>query len=198
MLIYCVRHAPTIYNEVELECGGDCNPDPDITETGINLAKEAADKFQQILLELDEPPEVVYSSSNLRALTTAEIITCGTGLEIIVLKDLRERDSGSLNGVSYADYEDMLISEAAINGLESVDEFQRRLEIAYAEIIHNQKSCLIVTHGGVLRYWEAYTGTRVRGDDENDFEGGSPFDHCVFYAFQKSAGENQFQYIGRK
>ncbi len=89
--LYLMRHGQTRFNELK-RIQGVC--DSPLTDLGIEQATKARDYFQELGLDFT----AVYSSTQERAVDTAEIASgCS---DIIRLKGLKEMDFGTFEGQS--------------------------------------------------------------------------------------------------
>lgn len=159
--IYIVRHGQTEHNVLQLMQGHNDSP---LTHLGEQQARSLAQEFKHI--HFDE----VFSSDLLRAKRTAELITLERKLAIKTTDALRERFYGKYEGRPYAEYNQAL-QELLLNYKDASDEvlfklqiageveskeeavirfitFLRELAVGYAG-----KTLLIVSHGGVMRYF---------------------------------------------
>ena len=91
MKLYITRHGRTIWNEEQRLQGW---KDSDLTEEGIKRAEELGQSLKNIKFD------AIYSSSQKRAIHTAEILSANRDLEIIQLDDLKEIGFGSWEGLS--------------------------------------------------------------------------------------------------
>ena len=82
---FLFRHGQTQWN-LEKRCQG--QTDIPLNETGLKQAKELANKFSEINLE------VIYSSDLKRAFQTAEIISYEKGIPLLTSEKLREFSLG--------------------------------------------------------------------------------------------------------
>ncbi len=89
--ILIFRHAQTAYNRDGIFCG---KIDADITEEGIKEAEGVREKLK------NEKITKAYTSNQLRAMHTMEIVLQGHVPKVKIVKDarLRERDYGDLTG----------------------------------------------------------------------------------------------------
>lgn len=94
MKLYFVRHGETEWN-VKKKIQG--KTDIPLNENGRNQARELANK-----LVADKLPAVkVYTSPQLRATETAQVVADALGLKCEVLNDLREMDLGEWEGLNW-------------------------------------------------------------------------------------------------
>ena len=97
--IYLVRHGQDKDNEKGILNG---RRNEELTEIGINQAKELASKIKEANIKFDK----IYSSPLKRAYKTAETIKDALNIEKIeVLEDLVERDFGIMSGKLISDIE---------------------------------------------------------------------------------------------
>lgn len=157
--LYIVRHGQTEWNRLGLLQGLLASP---LTEEGL----AEAEAFRPEITALN--PEVVYSSDQERALTTARILTADLNRIIHTHIGLREMNFGIFQGKSWdyikremadiyeiyrEDDPDYEIPEG-----ESHNQFHNRVISAMEEIrrAHCGKRILIVTHGGTINKMLAY------------------------------------------
>lgn len=107
--------------------------------------------------------DAVYCSPLIRALNSAEYIAAPHGLEPVVVTDLRERDFGEWEGLSFSEirkaYPEAFAAWAAdpVNfappGGETTGEVARRAEAALTAILdrHRGQNLALVAHGGINR-----------------------------------------------
>lgn len=164
--IYIARHGETEWNVQGLMQG---HMDSPLTENGRNQARELAEALRHIHFD------AIFSSDLLRAKRTAEIIALEKELAIQTTKALRERNFGTFEGHSLAEYGKLFesvqklswkerINHKPSEDAESIEEllmryitFLREIAVAYSG-----KTVLMVSHGGVMRnllislgYWES-------------------------------------------
>jgi len=110
--------------------------------------------------------DIVFSSTLLRAKETAEAIARRFGKPILFSDDLRERDFGSLSGLTWEEMTEQAGSGVDMKqvdfeqrydyrpfGGESVDDVRKRL-LRFRDHVKREypgKSVLAVTHGGIIR-----------------------------------------------
>ena len=154
MNVILVRHGETTANVKRLFCG---HTDAELTEKGINQAKEAYEKLKSYDFEL------VFSSDLRRAYNTAEIINSDKRLKINRVPELREINFGEFEGHTFDEimskddkfkkgYFHDNWSYRFPNG-ESLEEMNHRIITAYRNILkeNNDKNILMVLHAGVIR-----------------------------------------------
>lgn len=157
--LYIVRHGQTEWNRLGLLQGQLASP---LTEEGI----AETEAFRPEITELG--PDVVYSSDQERALTTARILTADLDKEIHIHEGLREMNFGVFQKKSW-DYIEREMPEIyeeyrqddpdfVIPGGESHNQFHKRTVTALREITaaHPGKKILIVSHGGTINKMLAY------------------------------------------
>ena len=162
MKIYLLRHGESV-DDIE-DCYGGIADFP-LTEEGCKTAQELAKKLSKSGIKL------LYSSPYKRAHETAEFISKVLGCSIKIVNDLRERNSyGILSGVNKAKAKEIFsgvlnllnkkpgdyYSNELVVGAEPVNEFDRRVQRAFKEIVTdaiNRRVDTIgmVTHGNVTR-----------------------------------------------
>jgi len=158
LTLHLFRHGQTNYNAEHRVQG---QFDSVLTETG----KLQAAELQPLAESLDL--KAIYSSSNVRAKHTAEIMTAGLPLEIECRDDLREIFMGSWQQRLWSEMKEAeseqcsyFISEPdrfCAEGAETFHELQSRGVGAVEEIISKEfstdanRSVLIVSHGAILK-----------------------------------------------
>jgi alpha-ribazole phosphatase len=150
MEFYFVRHGKSEFNEKGLLAG---HEDIDLVDLGVQEAKNVGQQLASIKFD------AVYSSDLQRAKRTAEIILAENHhkTSIQVVKELREIDYGKLAGITStevrAKYPEFKKSKAFVHPQgESYEMLSRRVDKFLKDIERTQKTVLIVTHAGVLRY----------------------------------------------
>lgn len=154
-IIYLVRHGQSEANASD-KVGG--QSDPDLTETGRKQVESTKKKLDNVHFD------AVYSSDLKRAYETAAILYGKTVPRANRLKDLRERDYGSLEGqsnVHLKTYQKALVNLPEnerwdyhhAEGMESEGDLVGRF-LGQIENIAQQnpgKTVLIVGHGAAIR-----------------------------------------------
>ena len=148
MKLYVMRHGATKMNKEKLHNG---LIDEDISEEGINQAKEAREKLKNIDFD------IIYCSPLLRAKHTCEIINCNN-IPVIYDDRLEERTLGELDGknieeegLSTEDYYNYYY-KSEIKGFEDLPTLLARVHSFIDELkTKKYNQVLIVAHGGVLR-----------------------------------------------
>ena len=151
--ILLVRHAETDWNAERRVQG---HSDTPLNDTGRAQARALAEELA------DEGIDAVYSSDLLRAHETARIVAKARGLEVMSIRDLRERHFGRWEGLT--DDEIFARFPEARNGSwgdgESREEMAGRVLQALQRIAetHEGGRVLVVSHGGPLRAVLAHCG----------------------------------------
>lgn len=175
--LYIVRHGETEWNAKKILQG---HKDIPLNKKGKEQALVLAKKFKNIHLD------AVFSSDLIRAKRTAELIVLEKKLAIETTKALRERDFGSLEGISLQEYLKILdeYSEKTAKlsyqekaklrikkDVETIEKMTGRFITFLREVAvgYPGKTVLIVTHGGTMRNFILHIGYF----DEKDFEFGS-------------------------
>lgn len=150
MKIYFVRHGETISNKNNTTTGWVDSP---LNDEGIEQARKTC-------LEMPLDFSEIYCSDLIRCKQTAEIINQKLNLPIKYDARLRERNFGSLGGVSWNEISSEMKEIDKLQkynytsyGGESVEDVRKRLFDFIDEIRQNKKDrkILIVTHGGIIR-----------------------------------------------
>jgi len=151
-----VRHGLTTANQEDRWIG---RTDPPLNEEGLAQAKALATRLA------GEGLTAIYSSPQLRARQTAELIARACGLEVRIEPELREMDFGCWEGLTQAEievrYPDQMrtwwanpAAEPAPHGGETLTRVAQRAKAAYNKIVarHSDgETVLIVAHAGVLQ-----------------------------------------------
>lgn len=151
--IFLTRHGQTEWNVIGKLQGWS---NSDLTEKGIESAKRLSNRLKDVDFDL------IFSSSQQRALETAELIRGTKETEIKILDDLREIGFGSWEGMEisrikevYEEEYDTYLNKPhlynPING-ESILDVYKRVETALDKILSiDAKNILIVSHGVTLK-----------------------------------------------
>ena len=152
MILYIVRHGQSTWN-IEKRLQGQTMDVP-LTELGLQQAAQARDELA------DVPLTAIWSSDQVRALQTAEVIAAAHALDVQPEPLLREHCFGALEGLLPSEMKEepvpdgQHISEIAWGGGESVaDVYQRMLrliELLRAEF-GPQDQVALVSHGDSIR-----------------------------------------------
>ncbi len=149
---FIVRHGETNWNKEGRSMG---HKDIPLNELGKKQALETAQKLENNKIDL------IISSDLLRAKETAEIIAKHLGVELIIDKELREKNGGVIEGLTKQEREEKFGKDALEkwriydnkpeNG-ESWKEFEERVIKAFKnhKSAHHHKNIVIVTHGGTI------------------------------------------------
>lgn len=151
MIIYFVRHGETIWNRKGITQGHKNSP---LTLKGKNSAKKLGEKLRK------ENIEKIYSSDLGRCVQTAEIINRYLKVNLIITREMRERNFGDFNGYPAKNIRAELdlsnVNEKAPNG-ESFNEMKERV-IGFIRSLTKEKigkrktkKVLLVTHEGPTR-----------------------------------------------
>lgn len=146
MKLLLTRHGQTDWNVVGRIQG---KTDIELNETGVRQAETTREKL------LSENIDVIISSPLRRAKITAEIIGRGRNIPIILDKGIEERCFGEFEGktAKASGFEDIwnYKMNKQYEDAESVGEVFERVQGFLAKIKeeYNDKTVLIVTHGGI-------------------------------------------------
>ena len=152
--LYLIRHGETDYNNA-LRCQG--QTDIPLNQKGIEQAEKAADFFRDI------PLQAIYTSTLIRAKTTAEIIAGVKGMEVQETDALREMSFGIWENMNSKDiqkkyakeWKDFFASPArtTIPQGESMLDVQKRAYPTVQEILdrYPEGDVAFVAHGGIIR-----------------------------------------------
>lgn len=150
MKVYLVRHGQVPHNAM----GKYSTEDEDLTELGIQQAKELKDKIKNLHFD------IVISSPLLRATHTEYILT-NYDNNIITDERLRERSCGTLSGQplevtnreEYWNYN----NNVQYGIVENIQEFFKRVYDFLDELKTKDYKCvLIVAHSGVSKAFSGY------------------------------------------
>lgn len=154
-----VRHGETDSNKRGTYLGW---TDVELNSNGIRQACAIRDRLKPVKVD------AIYSSPFKRTVKTAEIINENYGLEIIISDNLKERNFGIWDDLTFEEisskypaecrkwFEDW-INFRMKNGESAKDTYDR--VVAFVEEIINSKKegrCLIVTHLGTIRFMLSY------------------------------------------
>ena len=154
MQIFLVRHGETELNSALRYWG---RSDVKLSPLGLSQAERVRDRLAC------EKIDAIYSSSMIRARTTAEIISSGHRVPITECQEICEVDFGKLEGLTFEEIEQQYPDVAKLwierspeleypDG-ESRNEFYDRVcsFIPRIEIHRPDDTILVVAHSGVLR-----------------------------------------------
>lgn len=149
MSLYYIRHGQTGSNSSHQFNGEE---DEELNEIGINQAKQAAEQFKNIKIDL------IYCSPQIRTRQTLQCLNLDKNIPVIYEPRLVERRAGKMNGIEITDY---MLHDVYLNinppinfeGLESIPETLKRVHSVLDEIKqnHKNKNVLIVAHGFISR-----------------------------------------------
>jgi alpha-ribazole phosphatase len=156
--LYLIRHGATQGDGVKRYKG---SLDVPLSEEGIEQIKRVALYLSKVIK--DERP-VVYSSPLSRALKSAEIISDNFNVKPVIVPELRERNFGIWEGMSFEQIKERYPEEFSLwadnplkyspPGGESTIEVRDRVMKALRGLLHpftNSPIQIIVAHGGVNR-----------------------------------------------
>ena len=157
MKIYLIRHGQTT-GDVEDRYGGAY--DDELSNEGLIQANNLAGKLSNSGIQ------ILFCSPLIRAQQTAKTLESKLNCEIKTINDLRERNkNGILTGMirkeaqlKYPDLVEKLKDyRNQIEGAESQEDFTKRIEQAFNEIINNKdySTIGIVTHG--MPFWVIFS-----------------------------------------
>lgn len=160
--ILFVRHGETDWNLARRVQG---HTDRPLNATGLEQAEALAAELA------DEPLVAAYSSDLLRAYETARILVAGRELGVTAIRDLRERDFGTWEGLT----DEQVLSRypearhSPWGDAETREEMSRRVIAALHRIAeaHPGGRVLVVGHGGPLRALVRHCGGSGDGAIEN-------------------------------
>jgi probable phosphoglycerate mutase len=146
MSIILVRHGETPLNVART-----LQPaDTPLSTTGLAQAQAVAQRLAGLKVA------AILSSDLPRAMQTAQAIATATGASITPTALLHERNFGDLRGQPYDSlpYNPLTMAEAPPGG-ESTADFQRRVALAFAQMVQMREglagNLAVVTHGLVIR-----------------------------------------------
>ena len=152
--LYLIRHGETDYNNA-LRFQG--QTDIPLNQKGIEQAEKAADFFRDI------PLQAIYTSTLIRAKTTAEIIAGVKGMDVQETDALREMSFGIWENMNTKDiqkkyakeWKDFFSSPARITipQGENMLDVQKRAYPTVQEILdkYPEGDVAFVAHGGIIR-----------------------------------------------
>lgn len=152
--VYLVRHGETDWNKKGIIQG---KSDIPLNHTGIKQAEKLAYKLKEIKFDK------AYSSDLIRAKKTAEILILNRDLQLETNIALRERDFGKFEGGHFSFLENAKIhsvhkdrvSKLKALGVETDESLQERVVNYINKIskVNLGKTILVVSHGGVMRWF---------------------------------------------
>lgn len=160
MKLFLIRHGQTDWN---LKGKIQGSYDIELNDIGIKQAKELSNK----LLEENYKFSKIYSSSQRRAVKTAEILSEAVNIEYIPVKGLEEINLGEWEGLSWAEvkekypaeYEEWYINRRYTKHPkgEAYQDMLDRVLTSICKIINeNCDDVLIVTHSAVIMCLQCY------------------------------------------
>lgn len=153
MKIYLTRHGQTEWNVAgKLQGWKNSN----LTEEGIQRAKSLAKRLEDVDFDF------IYSSSQQRALDTADIVKGDRDIEIKVLDDLREIGFGSWEGMEIKDIQELYGDEydtylnrphlyEPVDGESILDVYNRVQDVLDKILSIKAENILVVSHGVIIK-----------------------------------------------
>ena len=154
MKIYYVRHGQTDWNLARKMQGGET--ERPLNETGIEQAKQARQALENVQYDL------IIRSPMQRVEETVQIINENKNVPVIIDERIREIKLGKLEGHSITPELENKIWDYKLNYQnpegESLYQFEKRILEFIKEIKqkYNDKTILIVAHGGVAKIFKSY------------------------------------------
>lgn len=154
MKLFLIRHGQTDWN-IKGKIQGSC--DIELNNTGIMQAEELSNKIIENKCKFSK----IYSSSQIRAIKTAEILSTATDIEYISAEGLEEIDLGEWEGLSWTEVKEKYPTEynewyikrrytKPPKG-ESYQEMINRVLSTIRKIVNeNCEDIAIVTHSAVI------------------------------------------------
>lgn len=152
MRLHLLRHGQSVWN-LERRLQGQTVHVP-LTPQGIDEARAAAAQLRGVELS------AVWSSDQVRAIQTAEIVAAEVGLPVRPVAGLREVALGAMEGMRYEDLrpedppEGLQTWEVRWGGGESLVDVAERLRVLLADLASTfgpRDEVLLVSHGDTLR-----------------------------------------------
>ena len=151
--LFLVRHGETDWNKEGRYQG---QSDIELNATGIRQAERLRDRVN------GERIDAIYSSDLRRALTTAEIVASGQGLDVMICSELSEIDFGELEGKNFAEtllhpthsrWWKSRDPQMCLPGGESMNQVSSRVSqfITRINTLSSEETILVVAHGMSLR-----------------------------------------------
>lgn len=173
MKLFLIRHGQTDWNLKE-KIQGSC--DIELNDTGVKQAEELGNK----ILEENYKFSKIYSSSQKRAIKTAEILSEITNVDYISIDGLEEMNLGEWEGLSWSEikekypveYEEWFIKRRYTktpNGESYQDMLERVLTSIHKIIDENCNEVIIVTHSAVIMCIQCYL-TNTHFDEMTKFK----------------------------
>ena len=144
--VILVRHAESVHNVQNVWAG---SLDSELTNHGINQTKRIADELKL------RPVTHIFSSGSIRAKRSAlAIAEYHPNAQFTVMQNLRERDLGSLEGLSYRSKENTSVSKS--HG-ESKEKMTLRAQEAWQNILSDMDvghreamTCVVIMSHGLF------------------------------------------------
>ncbi|MEG0308496.1 MAG: histidine phosphatase family protein [Clostridium sp.] len=160
MRLFLIRHGQTDWN---LKGKIQGSYDIELNDTGIKQAKELGNKIIGENYKFSK----IYSSSQIRAVRTSEILSEITNIEYITIKGLEEINLGEWKGLSWievqnkypVEYEAWYINRRYTKppkGEAYEEMLERVLTSIYKIINENSNDVAIVTHSAVIMCLQCY------------------------------------------
>lgn len=152
MVLYVARHGQTQWNLEDKVCG---STDLSLIELGLQQAQSLVQKVVQV------KPDVIISSTMLRARQTAQASCEACGISLITDERIVEQDFGTFEGASRFDEEFQTRRRdfaAAFPKGESMLQMCHRVYSFLDEIIemYKDKTVVVICHGSVARMIRTY------------------------------------------
>ena len=151
MKLFVTRHGQSEMNALGRICG---RLDPELTQQGVQQAKDLADSLKQCNIE------VIVASPLKRAKHTAEIVSQAIGVPVITDERLIERDYGIFEGVR-SDEEFRSYRHQPLLRYPSGESFLDHAHRAYSFLdeavdLYGDKTVLLVCHAGTGKAVHTY------------------------------------------
>lgn len=153
--LYLIRHGETKGAETKRYKG---HIDVPLSENGVEQMKRVAGYLAQ-----EAFLNAIYCSDLSRAVKSAEIIAEPCGLKPVIMPELRERNFGIWEGMSFDEIREKWpdafnawagnpLKFSPMNGESTIEVRERAMQV-FNEIIgkHNEHNIAIVSHGGINR-----------------------------------------------
>ena len=152
--IILVRHGETAANRAGRFAGSDDIP---LSSAGRRQVQKASRQFKKLFT-----PDLLLSSTLLRARQTSALLGLSFGLETEVLAGIHEREFGCLEGQSYARMGELALSDHSYDPAahwtwappfgESLDEVRKRAVTALTSVCKREaREVIVVSHGAVIQ-----------------------------------------------
>jgi broad specificity phosphatase PhoE len=171
-----VRHGETDWN-AQFRFQG--HADTPLNETGRAQARALAEELT------DVEADAIYSSDLSRARETAEILGARLGVPVTSLRELREIDVGSWQGLTREDIDPAAYGawrrgEHGWTGGETYEGLAERILPALRKIAlaHPRGRVLVVGHGGTIRTLRAHVAGLTVGEHRKTL---GPIGNCEVY-----------------